>query len=173
MMPPSKSQSTIPCISNMASLRGNPQLLAKLKEQLFKLWGDLEEKKSVMLQQQSMKAKKDPPPSSFDSVASSAPRKTGDQPDADSDVENESSNPRSGPKTSTPSILQERDSNIIATIDGVDAKANADLAPKNKPFTCCIRQYGVKVDEEDPAKANAGKSQRWQRMFGLFGTQIM
>jgi hypothetical protein len=146
-----------------------------LKEQLFKLWGDLEEKKSAMLPKKSAKSKKAPPPSSFDSIASSPPQKAGAQPDADSDVENESSNPRSGNKISTPSVvLQERDSNIIATITSTNVKVDADLVvPKNKAFTCCIRQYGVKVDEEDPAKANAGEGQRWQRMFGLFGTQIL
>jgi protection-of-telomeres protein 1 len=171
-MPPSKSRTTIPCISNIASLRDNSRLLAELKEQLFKLWGDLEEKKSAMLPKKSAKSKKVPPPSSFDSIASSPPQKAGAQPDADSDVENESSNPRSGKKTSTSSVLHERDSNIISTITSTDAKADA-FAPKNKAFICCIRQYGVKVDEEDPAKANAGEGQRWQRIFGLFGTQIL
>ncbi|PTB41948.1 hypothetical protein M441DRAFT_455954 [Trichoderma asperellum CBS 433.97] len=42
----------------------------------------------------------------------------------------------------------------------------------NTPFSCCIRQYGVKVLEQDPAKADAGEGKRWQRMFGLFGTRI-
>jgi protection-of-telomeres protein 1 len=155
-----------------------------LREQLFKLWGDLEEKKSASLQKkpQSTKAKKDkdkdPPPPSLDSIASSPPQKAGAQPDADSDVENESSNPRSGNKNknkiSTPSVLQERDSNVFTAITSTNSKVDADIiVPKNKAFTCCIRQYGVKVDEEDAAKADAGEGQRWQRMFGLFGTQIL
>jgi hypothetical protein len=42
----------------------------------------------------------------------------------------------------------------------------------NKPFTCCIHQYGVEVPEENPTKADAGEGKRWQRMFGLFGTRI-
>lgn len=42
----------------------------------------------------------------------------------------------------------------------------------NRPFTCCIQQYGVQVPEEDPLKADAGEGKRWQRMFGLFGTRI-
>ncbi|KAI1464499.1 uncharacterized protein F4812DRAFT_442385 [Daldinia caldariorum] len=42
----------------------------------------------------------------------------------------------------------------------------------NKPFTCCIRQYGIKVPEKDPLKADAGKGKRWERVFGLFGTRI-
>jgi hypothetical protein len=157
----------------MASLRDNSRLLAELREQLFKLWGDLEEKKSAMAPKQSAKLKKVPPPSSFDSIASSPPPKAGAQPDADSDCENESSIPKSGTKKSAPSVLEERDSNISTSTNGTDAKADIGIAPRNKAFTCCIKQYGVKVDEEDPAKANAGEGQRWQRMFGLFGTQIL
>lgn len=43
----------------------------------------------------------------------------------------------------------------------------------NRPFLCCIRQYGVKVSEKTRAKANAGPGRRWQQMFGLFGTKIL
>lgn len=42
----------------------------------------------------------------------------------------------------------------------------------NRPFSCCIRQYGVKVAEQDALQADAGNWRRWQRMFGLFGTRI-
>ncbi|KAG6002070.1 hypothetical protein E4U21_003472 [Claviceps maximensis] len=37
----------------------------------------------------------------------------------------------------------------------------------NRPFECCIRQYGVRVETE-----HARGSGTWQRMFGLFGTKI-
>lgn len=46
------------------------------------------------------------------------------------------------------------------------------LAPANRPFACCIKQYGVPIRETDELKADAGERQRWQRMYGLFGTQI-
>ncbi|KAF4975067.1 hypothetical protein FZEAL_8103 [Fusarium zealandicum] len=42
----------------------------------------------------------------------------------------------------------------------------------NRPFSCCIQQYGVKVQETDPAKADAGNGRRWQRMYRLFGTLV-
>ncbi|KAM4056090.1 ssDNA-binding domain of telomere protection protein [Hirsutella rhossiliensis] len=42
----------------------------------------------------------------------------------------------------------------------------------NRPFSCCIRQYGVKMAEPDRRKADAGDGRRWQRMFGLFGTRV-
>ncbi|KAE8447227.1 hypothetical protein EG329_010921 [Mollisiaceae sp. DMI_Dod_QoI] len=154
------------------NLRGNQTLLTNLKEQLFKLWGDLEERKSSTLLKQSAKQQKPPPPSSFQSTASSPPRKTGGQPDLDSDDEDSKF---SSSKKSTSIILKERDVNVPTKINGTMSglKADANLAPKNKAFTCCIKQYGIKVEEDDPAKANAGRGQRWQRMFGLFGTQIM
>ncbi|KAI0023563.1 hypothetical protein F4780DRAFT_786292 [Xylariomycetidae sp. FL0641] len=47
----------------------------------------------------------------------------------------------------------------------------------NKPFACCVRQYGVRVRERDPDRADAGaagegRGWRWQRVFGIFGTKI-
>ena len=95
-------------------------------------------------------------------------------PDADSDAENEPSQAKSR-KNSKSSALAERDVNISISrlVSGDVEKSKINLEPKNKAFTCCIKQYGVKVDEKDPAKANAGNGKRWQRMFGLFGTQIV
>ncbi|KAM0324188.1 hypothetical protein ACHAQA_008382 [Verticillium albo-atrum] len=42
----------------------------------------------------------------------------------------------------------------------------------NRPFSCCLRQYGVRVSEPNPDKANAGGGKRWERAFGLFGTKV-
>lgn len=42
----------------------------------------------------------------------------------------------------------------------------------NRPFPCCIRQYGIKVRESDPDRADAGEGFRWERVYGLFGTRI-
>jgi protection of telomeres protein 1 len=124
-----------------------------------------------MLRQQL--TKEDIPPSSLESEFSVSTRRAGEMPDADSDVEHES--PATSKKTSHSSILPERDPNI--SISGiVDEKAKNleyKLEAKNKAFTCCIQQYGVKVHEDDAAKANAGIGKRWQRVFGLFGTQIV
>ncbi|KAI1458905.1 hypothetical protein F4805DRAFT_106459 [Annulohypoxylon moriforme] len=49
---------------------------------------------------------------------------------------------------------------------------NAETTLSNKPFSCCIRQYGITIREKDPRKADAGEGRRWQRMFALFGTKI-
>lgn len=43
---------------------------------------------------------------------------------------------------------------------------------KNRPFSCCVREYGIRKAVDDPDKANAGDGMRWQRVFGLFGTKI-
>lgn len=61
--------------------------------------------------------------------------------------------------------------------DGEEGAVENTAAPleskiSNKPFTCCIRQYGVVVDEADPWRADAGDGKRWERVFGLFGTKI-
>ncbi|KAJ6438603.1 F-box domain protein [Purpureocillium lavendulum] len=42
----------------------------------------------------------------------------------------------------------------------------------NRPFPCCVQEYGIKVPERDPGKANAGEGKRWERMYKLFGTKI-
>ncbi|KAI1801028.1 hypothetical protein F4811DRAFT_536113 [Daldinia bambusicola] len=112
-------------------LRANPDDLNNLREQLFKLWGNLEECKQQELQARQKNQRR---------VAAQQP------PD--------SSPPRS------PSSHPARNA-----IQGTSVVSN-------KPFTCCIRQYGIKVAEKDPLKANASKGKRWERVFGLFGTKI-
>ncbi|KAI0012754.1 hypothetical protein F4779DRAFT_531254 [Xylariaceae sp. FL0662B] len=103
-----------------SDLRANPDDLTAVREQLFKLWGNLEERKQQEERQERNNKKR---------LADGQP-----------------------PDSSSP--------------------ASATNTVSNKPFTCCIRQYGVKVPESNPRRANAGDGKRWQRMFGLFGTRI-
>ncbi|KAI1655599.1 hypothetical protein F4813DRAFT_366624 [Daldinia decipiens] len=112
-------------------LRANPSDLDHLREQMFKLWGNLEECKQQELQNQQKNKQR---------VAAQQP------PD--------STPPR--PPSSHPAQNAVQGESIVS----------------NKPFTCCIRQYGVKLPESDPRKANAGKGKRWERVFGMFGTKI-
>ncbi|KAI1377199.1 hypothetical protein F4677DRAFT_415595 [Hypoxylon crocopeplum] len=113
-------------------LRANPDDLDKLREQLFKLWGNLEECKQQEAQRQTMNQKRitanEPPPTS----------------------------PIGPPNTN----------------QAPAGKDEQESAVSNKPFACCIRQYGVQVPEKDAKKANAGEGKRWERAFGLFGTKI-
>ncbi|KAI0377986.1 hypothetical protein F5Y04DRAFT_263230, partial [Hypomontagnella monticulosa] len=113
-----------------SDLRADPKSLDNLREQLFTLWGNLEECKRQDLQNRLKNQKR---------VAAQQP------PDSTPPRPTSSHGARGG---------------------------NAGSTVSNKPFACCIRQYGVKVAEEDPRKANAGEGHRWERVFGLFGTKI-
>lgn len=73
-------------------LQSNPQLLAKLREKLFTLWGNLEEK-------------------------------------------------------------------------------DADTPLSNRPFECCIGEYGVEMDDDDPEKADVPFG--WKRLYRMFETTIL
>ncbi|KAI0884253.1 uncharacterized protein GGS22DRAFT_194816 [Annulohypoxylon maeteangense] len=112
-------------------LRADPDELDKLREQLFQLWGNLEECKQQELQRQATEKKR---------VATHQP-----------------------PPTSPLRPLSSHQ---------VETTTDAETTLSNKPFSCCIRQYGITVREEDPRKADAGDGKRWQRMFALFGTKI-
>ena len=111
-----------------SNLHQNPAGVHELRQRLFTLWGDLEERKAKRQLEIAAREK--------------AARQNG--PPADSDEDE--------------AIAQEKP----AAGDGV----------QNRPFSCCIRQYGVKVPERDGTKANAGHKRRWQRMYGLFGSVI-
>lgn len=103
---------------------GNASVLEMLRQRMFLLWGDLEERKSAA-----------------EASKSRAPL---------------------GP----PAISEDED-------DGGGAKHVPGLGQaSNKPFACCIRQYGVKVTAEEGEEANAGEDKKWQRVFGLFGIKI-
>jgi protection-of-telomeres protein 1 len=111
------------------------------------------------------------PPSTADTELPSSPlRQVGAQPALDSDNEDE-------PPRKKNAVLTERDPNIKSqsqTDESLGGKKTLVLeGVKNKAFTCCIKQYGVKVKEKDPDKATAGNGQSWERRFGLFGTSIL
>ncbi|KAI1180773.1 hypothetical protein F4777DRAFT_526963 [Nemania sp. FL0916] len=112
-------------------LREDVDTLNSLREQLFKLWGNLEEVESQEQERQTLNrlrvAANQPPPSS---PAGTDPRRAG----------------------------------------GAENTERVSLS--NKPFSCCIRQYGVRVPEPDLRRADAGEGFRWTRVFGLFGTKI-
>ncbi|KAJ2988758.1 hypothetical protein NUW58_g3810 [Xylaria curta] len=118
-------------------LRADPDALNGLREQLFKLWGNLEEAKLQEQQRQITNlrrvAAKQPPPSS----------------PVHTDIEH----------------LQRGTSGA-----GSENQNGTELS--NKPFACCIRQYGVRVREPNSLRADAGEGHRWERIFGLFGTKI-
>ncbi|KAF3770731.1 hypothetical protein M406DRAFT_285477 [Cryphonectria parasitica EP155] len=112
----------------------NSELLRALREQMFRLWGNLEERKSraeAKRRQHTRDPLKAPPADS-------------------SDVEDNTA--------------------VGGSNGGAGGEVAAEYIPgssqlTNRPFTCCIRQYGISLANEEGEK-------QWQRMFGLFGTKI-
>jgi protection of telomeres protein 1 len=122
------------------------------------------------LKQETAAARKPSPPPSLE-LQSSDPqpyRKAGEQPNLDSDDENDASPAPISRTDSSREALAELDSNSTAIDTTIPVGAVS-----NKAFTCCIKQYGAVVKEDNPSKANAGKGKKWKRMFGLYGTQIL
>ncbi|KAJ2906613.1 uncharacterized protein MKZ38_000868 [Zalerion maritima] len=116
---------------NAVDLSRNDSILEDLKEKLFTLWGDLEERKTKLREATRLpsRALRDAPP---------------DSPDGEF-----------GPGRAK--ILRAR---------------NIDSQVLNKPFPCCIKQYGVKVRPPRGEKPNASSNKSWQRVFTLFGVKI-
>lgn len=56
--------------------------------------------------------------------------------------------------------------------DEEQPKKKQELQVSNRPFGCCLCQYGAKVTADDDVIADAGDGKRWERMYGLFGTRI-
>ncbi|GAB0137349.1 hypothetical protein EsDP_00005620 [Epichloe bromicola] len=109
-------------------LRNDDENLARLRQRMFILWGDLEEHKA-QLENRALKSRP------FTNAG----------PPTDSDDEEEA------PAKQVP----------VQTFS-------------NRPFGCCIRQYGVKLKTGHVDDGDEGGRVRapWQRMFGLFGTRI-
>ncbi|KAK8066383.1 hypothetical protein PG997_013130 [Apiospora hydei] len=123
-------------LTNMdaVNLHQDPDQLSQLREQLFKLWGNLEECKrpeyDAHLESIRRANALDPPPDSSDNEG---------------------------------------------VQDGPNQLNGHRLTTKvsNKPFTCCLQQYGLEIPESDPMKCDAGEGKRYQRAFKLFGTRLI
>ncbi|KAK8136323.1 hypothetical protein PG984_004263 [Apiospora sp. TS-2023a] len=116
-----------------SDLHADPDQLSLLREQLFKLWGNLEECKRPEYEAHLESIRRanalEPPPDSSDNEAEPGGSKH---------------------------------------TDGGRPLAKVS----NKPFTCCLQQYGLEITEADPTKCDAGEGKRYQRFFKLFGTRI-
>lgn len=55
------------------------------------------------------------------------------------------------------------------TKDPISAAVDVQLS--NLPFECCIKEYGVKILEED--KAHTPDKLDWVQVFGIFGITIV
>lgn len=124
------------CLTDLdaADLRRNRKTLSLLRERMFTLWGDLEERKRQV----------------------AAGKRRAKQPAL-----------RSGGRTKfeMPPIDESGNEDNEEVIDGLS----------NKPFICCIKQYGVLKAKESSTESDSSESEtkdEWMRVFGLFGTKI-
>lgn len=153
-----------------------------LREVLFRLWGDLEEKKSVFLKTQNDKALKATGNSTESDTRADKPKALSAKPgdDLPPDSDDESTPKGTTARTASKLMLKDRDPNIGSERNTLDqgrtepdlSAAISSLPITNKGFTCCIQQYGIRVPEKSYSKADAREGLRWKRVFGLFGTQI-
>jgi len=125
------------------SLTSDAQGLIDLRTQLTKLWGNLEESQ-VQLE------------------GSNRSRRGGRR-ESKQRLEDQL------PPSSDPELSQ--DVNVQSDSEHKEALVTSSAMP-NQLFSCCIRQFGKKVEENDSEKADAGEGQRWKRVFGLFGTRL-
>ena len=159
----------------MISLRKDKDALQEVREKLCILWGDLEERNSALAKAQNPKTE-----TSLESLSPSlSGRKPGDQPPIDSDDEQESEAKEKKPSfrsSHETTALGERAPNAFSVVQDGSHSNCASLGQvqfSNKGFTCCVKEYGVKVKAEDSSLANAGDGKRWERKLGLFGTMII
>lgn len=125
------------------SLHSDAQGLIDLRAQLTKLWGNLEESQ-VQLEGASK-------------------NRGGGRKESKQGLEDQL------PPGSDPELSQYV--SVQSDPELKEALGTSSAMP-NQLFSCCIRQFGKKVEESDSEKADAGEGQRWKRVFGLFGTRL-
>jgi hypothetical protein len=172
------------------NLREHPQKLDELREALFLLWGDLEEKKSELIKDRAAKQRKVLEKEAElsekgDNSTREAPNqptnkrpRPGDAPPPDSDEDDDRAPCKRQRTTETLTPNTEANPDTTSTVEQEPEKVDLPTAilrlpVSNKGFTCCIKEYGVKVPEDDKKKSDVGEEPGWERTFGMFGTTIM
>ncbi|KAL8418626.1 hypothetical protein RB594_002012 [Gaeumannomyces avenae] len=70
-------------------------------------------------------------------------------------------------------VKKRLEANLPPPCSDVDSVQGGDAEQlRNLPFSCCIKQYGIKTRTTDEKKADAGEGVKWKRAFALFGTKI-
>lgn len=79
-------------------------------------------------------------------------------------------------------IVDKQEAAAARTRDGKPPESSNDVQGEmtlssmtitNRPFGCCISEYGVKEKVSDESMANAGPGHRWRRMHQLERTRIV
>jgi len=136
--------SSEPLLIYIFSLKADPCALAELREKLYILWGDLEERKSRKLKR--LGKGKDG---------------TGREPGS----RKRKSTSRQQSKKRHRSSKNGDDDCTTGDSDDSDEDENGLIVGRSKYFAALVREYGVK-------RASDEGETYWQRMFGLFGVII-
>lgn len=142
------------CLTGLdaVNLRRDPHTLATLRERMFTIWGNLEELKAAKARAAAAKKKER--------------------------AEREGAKKHKGKRIPLDKLkppLEDSDGESEKQQDGVTEEQIS-----NKPFSCCLKQYGVRVGSEDDdglpkmdsINGPTGPGGGWVRVFGLFGTKI-
>ncbi|EFX00992.1 telomere-binding alpha subunit central domain containing protein [Grosmannia clavigera kw1407] len=163
---------------NACDLRCNVDALDALREKMFVLWGDLEEKKRLQL-----RAKREA------EVAAAAQRQKGEQKKREEQKKKQQQQKQRAQNAKPgQTFLPPQDSSDDEWHDSQKGRQKPDTAQQpqtelpsrpvedddisktvsNRPFVCCVWQYGAK----DAGDENSNGKRTWKRMFALFGTKI-
>ncbi|KAF8421034.1 hypothetical protein EV426DRAFT_225812 [Tirmania nivea] len=127
-------------------LKADPCALAELREKLYILWGDLEERKSRKLKRLEK-------------------RKDGTGKEPDSRKRKSTSFKQQSKKRHKSNKNGNEDCTTGDSDDSDDKDENGLIVGRSKYFSALVREYGVK-------RTNGEGETYWQRMFGLFGVMI-
>ncbi|KAK4163571.1 hypothetical protein QBC43DRAFT_263835 [Cladorrhinum sp. PSN259] len=127
------------CLTNLdaTDLRKKPRVLAKLREKMTVLWGNLEEVQEAGQEENAQNKK-------------AAAR------------EKKKSEAKSNKGKSLLVVPKPTLTSSDVEMEDDDTGGAEEVKLDNKPFMCCISQYGV----NDP------NTQKWVRTFGMFGVRI-
>lgn len=150
------------CLTGLdaVNLRRDPETLATLRERMFTLWGNLEELK-----------------------AAKAAREAKEREERGEDGNGRTTKRHKGKTTKTTTRVQlEKLKPPLEDSDGEQQQQKRDQGEEgdeisNKPFRCCLKQYGVRVSEDEEEddglpKTDDGSKGGWVRVFGMFGTKM-
>ncbi|KAA8634994.1 hypothetical protein SMACR_03948 [Sordaria macrospora] len=138
------------CLTGLdaVNLRRDPRTLATLRERMFTLWGTLEELKAAKARAAKEKEK----------------------------AEDGNGRKTKRHKGKTTVVQLERLKPPLEDSDGEQQQQQDQEEEEisNKPFSCCLKQYGVRLSEDDDGlpKTDDRPTGGWVRVFGMFGTKI-
>lgn len=159
------------------SLDSQPKVLAQLEERLFRLWGDLEELKRSRQTQRRERAK-ERARASRAAAEEAAKRRAHPEMHAPPLASSPVSGGGGGGDLADGPQAGKIDAGRAAEEDDDVVEGELAEAVSNRPFLCCLKQYGVPVRKSRRGKKGGRDGDdddddtQWERAFALFGTKI-